>query len=135
MAGSLAGAAVLCARVEELDLVSAELTSAELEPGVFVVAASGELDVWSSDSFDAELASVLARDAKTVIVDLQAVPLIDSTILGVLMRRAKQLRRREGTLVLVSNDPRTLRVIEITGLAHLFRMERSLADALRSEAA
>lgn len=119
----------------ELDYIDAQLTTAELEPGTFVVAASGELDVWSSDSFDAELESVLARGATTVVVDLQAVPLIDSTILGVLMRRAKQLRRRQGTLVLVSNDPRTLRVIEITGLAHLFRMERSLAEAVRPEAA
>jgi anti-sigma B factor antagonist len=115
--------------------MTAELTTAELSVGTFVVAASGELDVWSSDVFDAELGAVLARDAKTVVVDLQAVPLIDSTILGVLMRRAKQLRARGGTLVLVSNDPRTVRVIEITGLAHLFRMERTLADAVRAEAA
>jgi anti-sigma B factor antagonist len=121
--------------MDELELVTPALETAELAPGTFVVAASGELDVWSSDSFDAELEHVLARDPRTVIVDLQAVPLIDSTILGVLMRRAKQLRRREATLVLVSNDPRTVRVIEITGLAYLFRMERSLADALRAEAA
>lgn len=119
--------------MDRLDYITAELTTAELEQGTFVVAASGELDVWSSVSFDAELESVLERQAKTVVVDLQAVPLIDSTILGVLMRRAKQLRRREGTLVLVSNDPGTLRVIELTGLAHLFRIERSLADAVRAE--
>jgi hypothetical protein len=32
--------------------------------------------------------------------------------------------------VLVTDDPRTVRVIEITGLGYLFGMARSLADAL-----
>jgi anti-sigma B factor antagonist len=121
--------------VENLAYLTATLTTAELAPHRFVVAATGELDVWSSDAFDAELEKVLARDAETVVVDLQGVQLIDSTILGVLMRRAKQLRARGGVLTLVSNDPRTVRVIQITGLAHLFRMETTLADAVRTEAA
>ena len=112
------------------------LTTAELDPGTVVITAKGELDVWSAGAFDEELDQAVAREATRVIVDLSTVPLIDSVVLGILMRHAKKLKARRGELVLVSDDPRTTRVIEITGLGYLFRMTPSLADAvsLRSAA-
>jgi anti-sigma B factor antagonist len=117
--------------VESLEYVNLRLTVAELDRGILVVTASGELDVWSAAMLDEELERTQARlGSASLIVDLSAVPLIDSVGLGVLVRHAKQLRAAGTELVLVIDDPRTIRVIEITGLGHLFHMTRSLADAV-----
>jgi anti-sigma B factor antagonist len=116
--------------LESLDHVNLELTAAELDPGTFVVTVSGELDVWSAPKLDEQLQSLVYQPVGCVIVDLSAVPLIDSVVLGVLVRHSKQLRAAGKELVLVTDDPRTVRVIEITGLGHLFHMKRSLADAV-----
>ena len=86
--------------------------------------------MWSAPKLDEQLQHVVDRAAGPVIVDLSAVPLIDSVVLGVLVRHAKHLRASDLELVLVTDDPRTVRVIEITGLHHLFQMKPSLADAL-----
>jgi anti-sigma B factor antagonist len=117
--------------VESLDYVNLDLTVAELDPGILVVTASGELDVWSAAMLDEELDRTRERAGSgSLIVDLTSVPLVDSVVLGVLVRHAKQLRAAGRDLVLVTDDPRTVRVIDITGLAYLFVMARSLADAL-----
>jgi anti-sigma B factor antagonist len=116
--------------LESLEYVNLSLTVAALDPGIFVVTASGELDVWSAPRLDEQLQRVVDRAAGSVIVDLSAVPLIDSVVLGVLVRHAKHLRAADRELVLVTDDPRTVRVIEITGLHDLFQMKPSLADAL-----
>ena len=117
--------------MEGLERVNLELTVAELDPGILVVTASGELDVWSAAMLDEELDRTQERaGSSSLIVDLTSVPLVDSVVLGVLVRHAKQLRAAGRELVLVTDDPRTVRVIDITGLGHLFVMARSLADAL-----
>ena len=116
--------------MENLEYVNLGLTAAELDSGVFVVTASGELDVWTAPMLDEQLEGVLDRGSGPLIVDLSAVPLIDSVVLGVLVRHAKRLRAAGRSLVLVTDDPRAVRVIEITGLRYLFQMTRSLADAL-----
>jgi anti-anti-sigma factor len=119
--------------VESLEYVNLRLTVAELDPGILVVTAHGELDVWSATMLDQELDRTRERvGSGSLIVDLTSVPLIDSVVLGVLVRHAKQLLAVGRELVLVTDDPRTVRVIDITGLGHLFRMTRSLADALES---
>ncbi len=119
--------------MESLEYVNLRLTVAELDPGMIVITARGELDTWCAAMLDEELDRTRARvGAGSLIVDLTSVPLIDSVVLGVLVRQAKQLRAAGNELVLVTDDPRTLRVIDITGLDYLFRMKRTLADALAS---
>ena len=117
--------------MESLEHVNLRLTVAELHRGILVVTASGELDVWSAAILDEELERTREHlGPASLIVDLSAVPLIDSVGLGVLVRHAKQLRAAGSELVLVIDDPRTVRVIDITGLSYLFHVTRSLADAV-----
>ena len=96
----------------------------------YVVTAVGELDLHNADALRRELAAVVDRRPATVVVDLLAVPLLDSTALGVLVQQERYLRRHGAALVLVSDDPRTLRVLEVTGLDRIFVVERALGDAV-----
>lgn len=97
---------------------------------VYVIAVTGELDLHGADPLLAELDRVERLGGRTLIVDLLAVPLIDSTALGVLAGAAKRLRAARGRLLLVADDPRTLRVFQVTGLDRVFALERTLSAAI-----
>jgi anti-sigma B factor antagonist len=97
----------------------------------FVVAAGGELDLYTSERLRDKLTDVLESGGRRILVDLTGVAFMDSTALGVLVDAAKALRPSGGQLVIVADDPRVTRVIEITGLQRVFRVERSLPEAVQ----
>ena len=105
-------------------------TTAQIGSDAFVVSVSGELDIATAGRLGEELERTSERGARRVIVDLVGVAFIDSVALGVLTEEARRLRATGGTCIVVSQDPRILRVFEITGLDRVFRIERSLAEAV-----
>ena len=105
-------------------------TTAQIGGDAYVVSVSGELDIATAGRFADELERTAERDARRVIVDLVGLTFIDSVALGVLTEEARRLRASGGTCIVVSQDPRILRVFEITGLDRIFRIERSLAEAV-----
>jgi len=66
----------------------------------------------------------------TVLVDLSEISFIDSSALEVLVRESKRLEGLGHSLVLVTNDPRTRRILEVTGLDRVLRAYATLQDAL-----
>jgi anti-sigma B factor antagonist len=105
-------------------------TTAQVGADAYVVSVSGELDVATAGLLGEELDRTTKRGARRVIVDLIGLTFIDSVALGVLTEGARRLRTIGGVCVVVSQDPRILRVFEITGLDRVFRIERSLAEAV-----
>ena len=97
----------------------------------FVIAAGGELDLHTVDRLGDKLADVIEQGGRRILVDLTGVCFMDSTALGVLVGAAKTLRSSRGQMVLVADDPRVKRVIEITGLERVFRIEPSLQEAVQ----
>lgn len=104
--------------------------TAKLGNETYVVSVSGEADAYAASELERELRDVLRRGGRTVIVDLVEVGFIDSTALGLLLRFQPRFRARGGDLVIVSDDRRILRTLEITGLDRIFRIERRLGEAL-----
>ena len=105
-------------------------TTAQIGADAYVVSVSGELDIATAGRLRDELGRTSKRSARRVIVDLVGVTFIDSVALGVLTEEARRLRASGGSCIVVSQDPRILRVFEITGLDRIFRIERSLAEAV-----
>ena len=103
---------------------------AQLGIDAYMVAARGELDVATAPALREALDTARARGARRLIADLAAVTFLDSAGLGVLVTSAKQLRMNGGEFVVVSDDPRIIRVFEITGLDAVVRVERSLVEAV-----
>ena len=95
-----------------------------------VVSASGELDLYSAERLEARIEEADTVGADTVLVDLSEISFIDSTALGALVRESKRLEGRGHTLVLVTNDPRTRRIVEVAGLKRVLRTYATLQDAL-----
>jgi anti-sigma B factor antagonist len=108
----------------------ARATTAQIGADAYVVSVAGELDVASSGLLADELRLTTERGARRVIVDLVGLTFMDSTALGILTDGARRLRAAGGACVVVSRDPRILRVFEITGLDRIFTIEQSLAEAV-----
>jgi len=95
-----------------------------------LLTATGELDLYAADRLRDALAPLIERLPPTLIVDLSGIGFIDSTALGVLVGAAKLFRGDGRSFVVVSGDPRILRLMENTGLTLLFKMRKTLAEAL-----
>lgn len=113
-----------------LGTVEFRISSAELGSGAQIVSLGGEVDVHTAPRLDEELARATGAGSRRVVVDLAGASFIDSTVVGVLLRAHERLGRDGGGLVLVSDDPRILRVFELTGLDRRLTIERSLAKAI-----
>ena len=107
-----------------------EVRIAEVGNNGFVVSVSGEVDLHTAPEMERELVEVLQLGGNSVVVDLAEVGFIDSTVLGLLLRYKPRFRSRGGDLVLVSDDRRILRTLEITGLDRVFQIEQRLGDAV-----
>ena len=106
------------------------VTTAHLGGDAYVISLAGELDLATVDARERDAELVFGAGARRLVVDLVGTTFLDSVSLGVITRLGKRLRARQGELVVVANDPRIVRVFEITGLDRIFRIVRSLAEAV-----
>ena len=113
-----------------MSVIGFEIRTAQLTPSTYVVSVTGEIDAFTSPALEQELDWVLGDGASDVVVDLANVGFIDSTALRVLLKALPGFANRGGKLVLVSEDRRILRTLEITGLDMKFTVEPKLAEAI-----
>jgi anti-sigma B factor antagonist len=106
--------------------IATEARSAE----EFVIALSGEVDLYTCPEFKQELLGVIGRGAKHVVVDLEATTFVDSTALGVLLRGVQRLRQMDGRLSVACDDPNIRKIFEVTGLDRVFSVYRTREEAL-----
>jgi len=103
---------------------------ASLTGELALVSVWGELDLYTAERLRDRIGEAGALGADTVLVDLSEVSFVDSTALAVIVQETKRLEGRGHSLVLVTNDPRTRRVVELTGLNRVLRTFATLQDAL-----
>ncbi len=113
-----------------MDFLDFQLSTAQVGDETYVVTLSGELDLADTGKVDAELELLEDEGARNLIVDLLAVPFLESSALGILLRHARKLRLEGGFLTLVSDDVRVARVLEISGLTSHFRIRPTLSEAI-----
>ena len=63
---------------------------------------------------------LIDEGVRRIITDLRGVTFLDSIGLGLLVGSLKRLRSREGSLTVVVNAARILRIFQITGLVNVF---------------
>jgi len=93
--------------------------------GTTVVAVGGEIDVYTAPRLRDKFTELVAAGSYDIIVDMQNVEFLDSTGLGVLVGGLKKVRAHEGSLDLVCNQDRLLKIFRITGLAKVFVIHES----------
>ena len=99
---------------------------------VWVIALTGEVDLYTAPEFKEQLLDVIGQGATHVVVDLTDTTFIDSTTLGVLVGGVKRLRPNGGQLLIVCSDRNITKIFEITGLNRVFPIHALRTEALES---
>jgi anti-sigma B factor antagonist len=107
-----------------------DVNTERLGDSTFVIALTGEVDLYTAPEFKQQLLDAISKGAKNVVVDLTGTTFIDSTTLGVLVGGVKRLRPAGGSLTLVCTDANICKIFEITGLDRVFSIHDSRDQAL-----
>ena len=107
-----------------------DINAERAEGNVWVIALSGEVDLYTAPEFKETLLDVIGQGATHVVVDLTDTTFIDSTTLGVLVGGVKRLRSNDGQLSLVCSDRNITKIFEITGLDRVFTIYPSREEAV-----
>ncbi len=109
-----------------------DINAERVEGDVWIIALSGEVDLYTAPEFKERLLEVIAEGATHVVVDLTDTTFIDSTTLGVLVGGIKRLRPEGGQLSIACSDRNITKIFEITGLNRVFPIHATRAEALAS---
>jgi anti-sigma B factor antagonist len=88
-----------------------------------VISLSGELDLATAPELWAAIDPALAAGRHHLVLDLTDLTFVDSTGLGVFVRAGKELRASGGELTLRRPGERVAKLLEITRLEEVFRIE------------
>jgi len=102
----------------------------EEREGVLVARVSGELDAQNAAEFRQKLEhGLLKSGALNLVLDLARVSFIDSSGLGVILGRYKELKPRGGKVLIAEARPKVLRILELSGLFKLVEVCSSVEVA------
>jgi anti-sigma B factor antagonist len=98
--------------------------------GRTIVAVGGEIDVYTAPKLRDKITELVGAGTYHLVIDMEAVEFLDSTGLGVLVGGLKKVRAHDGSLHLICNQDRLLKIFRITGLAKVFVIHETAEAAL-----
>ena len=98
-----------------------------------IVAVGGEIDVYTAPKLRDKITELVGEGHHQLVIDMENVDFLDSTGLGVLVGALKRVRTHDGDLSLVCDEPRILKVFEITGLTKVFAMYADVDQAVAAD--
>jgi anti-sigma B factor antagonist len=105
------------------------------QDGIEIVEVEGEIDVYTAPRLRELLIELVNEGHHQLIVNMEKVEFLDSTGLGVLVGGLKRVRAHDGSLDLVCNQERILKIFRITGLTKVFGIHGTVDDAITSRKA
>jgi len=96
---------------------------------VSLVEAKGIVDGGTNTQFKQEMMSLVDKDIKMIVLDLQALEYINSAGLGSIMETRNKLEEAGGLLVIVGAGGKVKKVMEMVGFASVLPMAGSLQEA------
>jgi anti-sigma B factor antagonist len=100
------------------------------EDGRTIIEVGGEIDVYTAPKLRDKITELVGNGEYNLVIDMEKVDFLDSTGLGVLVGGLKKVRAHDGSMRLICNQERLLKIFRITGLAKVFAIHGSQADAL-----
>ncbi len=102
----------------------------EQADGYMICRPVGELDAFTVSQFRQALAELATGDL--IVVDLSAVPFVDSAGLGALIGGIRRAREVGGDVAVCCNRPTLVRLLHTTGFDRIVTVAETLEDAARS---
>jgi stage II sporulation protein AA (anti-sigma F factor antagonist) len=98
--------------------------------GVAVLTVEGPLDLDTAQVFHRYLADQLRNGRRHVLLDMTAVPFMDSSGLNAILRVHQEARGLPGSVHVIAPAPAVRRVLDLTGVSLTLPVSDSVADAL-----
>ena len=108
------------------------LSSETIGVNIGLVRLTGRLDAAVSERVKSTLKKLVDNGHSNIIVDLEAVPFIDSSGLASLVSGLRLAREQGGNVVLSGIQPQAQTVFRLTMLDLVFSIQPTLDDAKRS---
>ncbi|MEC5422340.1 anti-sigma F factor antagonist [Virgibacillus sp. C22-A2] len=103
----------------------------DIKEDVLIVRLSGELDHHEAEVLRNKWKDMIYKNAvKHVILNLESVTFMDSSGLGVVLGRYKEVLQLGGEMVVCSISPPVKRLFEMSGLFKIIRLEENEEFAL-----
>lgn len=101
--------------------------------GVKVVKLKGKLCMGAPlDRFNSDMTEMLSNGENKIVLDLEEMPMIDSSGIGALMRHLTAARKGGGAIRLYRPTTFTLQSLKLVSLLNLFSVYNEMPDAVAS---
>jgi stage II sporulation protein AA (anti-sigma F factor antagonist) len=107
----------------------------ELEHGrkALIVRLKGELDHHTADVVKSRMEeAIVSKDVRNIILSLRDLAFMDSSGLGVILGRYKQISAKGGKMVVCDVSPAVHRLFELSGLFKIIAVQDNEKSALSS---
>jgi len=105
----------------------------EVKQNVLCIRLSGELDHHTAEELRQKVTNVLENQPiNHIVLNLANLSFMDSSGLGVILGRYKQIKNAGGEMVVCSISPAVKRLFEMSGLFKIIRLEPNENNALET---
>lgn len=104
----------------------------EIKGNVLCIRLGGELDHHSAERLKNEATTIIEqKNIKHIVLNLAELTFMDSSGLGVILGRYKQIKQQQGNMVVCAITPSVKRLFEMSGLFKIIQQESSEITALQ----
>lgn len=104
----------------------------EVKSDVLCIRLTGELDHHSADNLREQATKAIEEhDIHHIVLNLEYLSFMDSSGLGVILGRYKQIKQQNGEMVVCAISPAVQRLFDMSGLFKIIRLEPTEEFALQ----
>ncbi|MEW5567640.1 anti-sigma F factor antagonist [Rossellomorea marisflavi] len=104
----------------------------EVKSDVLCIRLSGELDHHTADELRERASALIeSENIRHIILNLEELSFMDSSGLGVILGRYKQIKQKHGEMVVCAISHSVNRLFDMSGLFKIIRLETSEENALQ----
>jgi stage II sporulation protein AA (anti-sigma F factor antagonist) len=105
----------------------------EVKQDVLIIRLSGELDHHTAEELREKVTNTLESESvRHIVFNLEHLTFMDSSGLGVILGRYKQIKNLGGKMIVCSISPTVKRLFEMSGLFKIVRLENNEQFALKT---
>jgi stage II sporulation protein AA (anti-sigma F factor antagonist) len=105
----------------------------EVKQDVLIIRLSGELDHHTAEELREKVTDTLERESiRHIVFNLEHLTFMDSSGLGVILGRYKQIKNLGGEMIVCSISSTVKRLFEMSGLFKIIRLENNEQFALET---
>ncbi|MEU9190428.1 STAS domain-containing protein [Streptomyces sp. NPDC048484] len=97
---------------------------------VVLLTVEGHLDIDTATGLQHHLANQFQHGRHHFLLDLSAVPFMDSSGMNIIVRAYQQTRELEGSVHIIAPAPAVRRILDLTGVSITVPLSDSVEDAL-----